>query len=66
MEKSLENALLTDDLIAQACAYRGLGEIYRVSHLRSEAHEAFGHSISLFEKAGDYIGADEVRDLNQW
>ena len=66
MEKSLENALLTDDLIAQACAYRGLGEIYIASHLRSEAYEAFEHSIALFEKAGDHIGANEVRELSQW
>ena len=62
MEQSLMQALQTDDLIAQACAYRGLGEIYRKLD-SSKSYDYFSHSIKLFDKAGDEIGAEEVRAL---
>ena len=62
MEQSLKQALQTDDLIAQACAYRGLGEIGSIQN-PEESHENFLQSIALFEKAGDQIGAQEVRNL---
>ena len=62
MEQSLKQALQTDDLIAQACAYRGLGEIYRKLD-SSKSYDYFSHAIKLFDKAGDEIGADEVRAL---
>ena len=62
MEQSLKQALQTDDLIAQACAYRGLGEIYQKLD-SSKSHDYFSHAIQLFDKAGDEIRAEEVRDL---
>ena len=62
MEQSLKQALQTDDLIAQACAYRGLGEIYRKLDSR-KSYDYFSHAIKLFDKAGDEIGAEEVRAL---
>ena len=62
MEQSLKQALQTDDLIAQACAYRGLGEIYRKLD-SSKSYDYFSHAIKLFDKAGDEIGAEEVRAL---
>ena len=62
MQQSLDSALETDDLIAQACAYRGLGEIYRKLD-SSKCHDCFSHAIQLFDKAGDEIGAEEVRAL---
>ena len=62
MEQSLKQALQTDDLIAQACAYRGLGEIGSIQNAE-ESHENFLQAIALFEKAGDQIGAQEVRNL---
>ena len=62
MQQSLDSALKTDDLIAQACAYRGLGEIYRKLD-SSKSYDYFSHAIKLFDKAGDEIGADEVRAL---
>lgn len=62
MEQSLKQALQTDDLIAQACAYRGLGEIGSIQN-PEESHENFLQAIALFEKAGDQIGAQEVRNL---
>lgn len=62
MQQSLDSALKTDDLIAQACAYRGLGEIYQNLD-SSKSHDYFNHAIQLFDDAGDEIGAEEVRDL---
>ena len=62
MQQSLDSALKTDDLIAQACAYRGLGEIYRKLD-SSKSYDYFSHAINLFDKAGDEIGAEEVRTL---
>lgn len=56
MEKSLNYALQTDDLIAQACSYRGLGEI--LSRL-----DLLVKSKKLFEEACDEIGAKEVEEL---
>lgn len=63
MKRSLGNALMTDDLIAQACAYRGLGEIYATNIATTLAEQAFEQSITAFEEAGDDIGANEVREL---
>lgn len=63
MKRSLENALMTDDLIAQACAYRGLGEIYAASRITDLAEQAFMQSITAFEEADDDIGVEEVREL---
>lgn len=48
MEQSLKQALQTDDLIAQACAYRGLGEIGSIQN-PEESHENF-YKLSLFLK----------------
>lgn len=62
MQQSLDSALKTDDLIAQACAYRGLGEIYSAEN-SEKSQENFLQAIELFEKAGDQIGAQEVKSL---
>ena len=62
MQKSLDFALKTDDFIAQACAYRGMGEIY-LAQESDKSQDYFYQSIQLFEKAEDKIGADEVRTL---
>ena len=62
MEQSLKQALQTDDLIDQACSYRGLGEIYSVEK-PEKSQENFLQAIELFEKAGDQIGAQEVKTL---
>lgn len=62
MEQSLKQALQTDDLIAQACSYRGLGEIYSAEN-SEKSQENFLQAIELFEKAGDQIGAREVKNL---
>ena len=62
MEQSLKQALQTDDLIAQACSYRGLGEIYSAEN-SEKSQENFLQAIELFEKAGDQVGAREVKTL---
>jgi tetratricopeptide repeat domain protein len=62
MQQSLDSALKTDDLIAQACTYRGLGEIYSIEK-PEKSQENFLQAIDLFEKAGDQVGAQEVKDL---
>ena len=62
MEQSLKQALQTDDLIAQACSYRGLGEIYSAEN-SEKSQENFLQAIELFEKADDQIGAREVKTL---
>ena len=62
MQKSLDFVLTTEDFIAQACAYRGLGEIGSIQN-PEESHENFLQAIALFEKAGDQVGAQEVRKL---
>ena len=62
MEQSLKQALQTDDLIAQACSFRGLGEIYSVEK-SEKSQENFLQAIELFEKAGDQIGSREVKNL---
>lgn len=62
MQKSLDFALKTDDFIAQACAYRGMGKIY-LAQESDKSQDCFYQSIQLFEKAEDKIGADEVRAL---
>lgn len=62
MQQSLKQALQTDDLIAQACSYRGLGEIYSAEN-SEKSQENFLQAIELFEKAGDQIGAQEVKSL---
>lgn len=48
--------------MAQACSYRGLGEIYSVVN-SEKSQENFLQAIELFEKAGDQVGAQEVKDL---
>lgn len=63
MEQSLAHAHQTDDVIAQACAYRGLGEIYQVLAENKQAQEYFAQAIQLFRQAGDELGADEVRAM---
>lgn len=62
MEQSLKQALQTDDLIAQACSYRGLGEIYSAEN-SEKSQENFLKAIEIFEKADDQVGAREVKNL---
>ncbi|MGT2926909.1 hypothetical protein [Streptococcus cuniculipharyngis] len=60
---SLEAALTGDDLVAQACAYRGLAETYLALEQREAARNHVIKAKSVFLEAGDYLGAEEVEDL---
>lgn len=56
MQLSLAASLETDDLIAPACAYRGLGEI-------CQDRTAFQRAADLFAQADDQQGLAEVLEL---
>lgn len=63
MKTSLEQSLQTDDSIAQACANRGLGEIYHALKKLELAKMHFEEAIKLFRQAGDSLGAIEVENM---
>lgn len=63
MKKSLEDSLQTDDAIAQACANRGLGEIYSTLKNLELAKNYFEEAIRLFRYAEDSIGITEVENM---
>lgn len=65
MEQCLEYALKTDDLTAQACAYRGLAEIYRKTGKQNQAEDYFDQAYDLFLKAGSALGAEEISQIRK-
>ncbi len=64
METSLNHAIKTNDEVAKACAYRGLGEIYKDKN-SVKAKQNFDHAYKIFLNIGDEIGAKEVLELKQ-
>lgn len=65
MKSCLDHALKTDDLIAQACAYRGSAEILLKIGDISKANELFDKAYALFTEANDTIGAEELLRLRK-
>lgn len=65
LKMSLEQAQKTDDVIAQACAYRGLGETYLAMKDNDFAKIHLTKALALFVEAGDDLGAEEVKLLIQ-
>lgn len=63
MNLSLEQSLETDDVISQACSYRGLGEIYLALEDRGLANSYFKRAIELFESVGEFEGVKEIEEL---
>lgn len=63
MSQSLEEALKTDDLIAQACSHRGLGEIFLAQKDQNQAKKHFLKALSLFEASGDSLGEKDIQDF---
>ncbi|MFN3265217.1 MAG: hypothetical protein ACK41E_00080 [Deinococcales bacterium] len=57
---ALEQARLCGDPIAEACAYRGLGEIATNPTMKKAM---FLQSLAAFQRGGDAIGAAEIEDL---
>ncbi len=62
MQASLNYALKTDDEVAKACAYRGLGEIYKNEN-KSLSDKNFDMAYKIFLDLDDKIGAKEVLEL---
>ena len=63
MNLSLEQSLETDDVISQACSYRGLGEIYLALEDRELSNRHFKRAIELFESVGEFEGIKEIEEL---
>ena len=63
MNLSLEQSLETDDVISQACSYRGLGEIYLALKDRELSNRHFKRAIELFESVGEFEGIKEIEEL---
>ena len=57
---ALEQAQLANDPIAQACAYRGLGEVAANAIMRKTM---LLQSKAAFERGNDLLGAAEIGDL---
>jgi tetratricopeptide (TPR) repeat protein len=60
LQTALEAGVLSGDATAEACALRGLGEIAANDTMRKAL---FLQSIAAFERAGDEIGALEVKAM---
>ena len=63
MVLSLEQSLRTDDVISQACSYRGLGEIYLALKDTELSNRHFKRAIELFESVGEFEGVKEIEEL---
>ena len=63
MVLSLEQSLRTDDVISQACSYRGLGEIYLAFGDTQLANMHFEKAIELFESVNESKGIKEIEKL---
>lgn len=63
MVLSLEQSLRTDDVISQACSYRGLGEIYLAFGDTQLANMHFEKAIELFKSVDESEGIKEIEKL---
>ena len=63
MNLSLKQSLETDDVISQACSYRGLGEIYLALKDTELSNRHFKRAIELFESVGEFEGVKEIEEL---
>ena len=63
MENSLQEALLTDDEVAKACSYRGLGEITLALKDKQQAKKYFQKAYEYFAKVDERQGMKEVQNF---
>ncbi|MDZ5589248.1 tetratricopeptide repeat protein [Enterococcus cecorum] len=63
MENSLQEALLTDDEVAKACSYRGLGEITLALKDKQQAKKYFQKAYEYFSKVDEKQGMKEVQNF---
>ncbi|GGJ24772.1 tetratricopeptide repeat protein [Deinococcus roseus] len=60
LHTSLFYAQRSTDLIAQACAYRGIGELHLAEENYTEAQPAFLEALRCFEAAGEKRGVEDI------
>ena len=63
LQATLNLALQTDDLINHACAYRALAEVMLAKRDIKRAKLYAQKALACFEKAGDGVGATELKGL---
>ena len=63
MENSLQEALLTDDEVAKACSYRGLGEITLALKDKQKSKKYFQKAYEHFAKVDEKQGMKEVQNF---
>lgn len=63
MKLSLEHAIKAKDSICIGCAYRGMGEIFKVRSNAELAMQWFYKAIEVFSDAGDLVAVEEVKVL---
>lgn len=63
LQETLNLALQTDDLVNHACAYRALTEVMLAKRDIKRAKLHAQKALACFEKAGDGVGATELKGL---
>ena len=63
LQETLNLALQTDDLVNHACAYRALAEVMLAKRDIKRAKLHAQKALACFEKAGDGVGATELKGL---
>ncbi|WP_247947838.1 tetratricopeptide repeat protein [Streptococcus constellatus] len=63
LQETLNLALQTDDLVNHACAYRALAEVMLAKRDIKRAKLHVQKALACFEKAGDGVGATELKGL---
>lgn len=63
LEKSLQLALTTDDLVLQGCSWRGIGQYHLAQGNNGNAQEALQQALQCFALAEDSLGSVGVRAL---
>lgn len=63
LQETLNLALQTDDLVNHACAYRALAEVMLAKRDIKRAKLYAQKALACFEKAGDGVGATELKGL---
>lgn len=62
LNAALTHSLKTNDPVMTACAYRGLGDLYRAQKNYEAAENAYKQSVFHFTKAQDEMGVSEVME----
>ncbi len=63
MNLSLEQSLETDDVISQACSYRGLEIYFSLGRYGISQHTFQTSYRTFFESVGEFEGVKEIEEL---